>query len=483
MRISIRVRTILVMNLLVIGMAIVLGRIAGQVAGGVVEERLAGELVRNTSRFLEERNLPLTDDLMRYLGQIFGADVAAMGPDGAVLASSLAPAQTEELRRQIGRSGAGVVTIGGEEFRVDSQEVLRKDSTTGVARRVKLCLAVPRRQFLEARDKATERMTLLALPAVGVATVLAFALSVTITGPIRKLAAQADRLAEDASAQNVIGAADGKSAGTGLAIKRGPGEVVRLAESFDHLLESLRTAQGQLAQSQRLALLGGIAASVAHELRNPLSGIKMNVRVLRDQLPQAGEADESLRVILREIDRMDLYLEELLGLAKDPSARKAAAGGPQPVRLEEVADSVGLLLEGRFRHEGVEVVREFALVPPVAAEENQVRQVVMNLLINAIEAMPGGGTIRLGLRAAGEGFVHFSVADAGRGVAKEIAADIFEPFVTTKPGSAGLGLHLCRRIITEHGGRIGHDSLNHGTVFWFELPAYRGPNGAGGDTR
>jgi signal transduction histidine kinase len=144
------------------------------------------------------------------------------------------------------------------------------------------------------------------------------------------------------------------------------------------------------------------------------------------------------------------------------------------VRLSEVAESVLQLLEGRCRHENVNVLRDFADVPSVLADGNQIRQVVMNLVINAIEAMPGGGDVRLSLAPGGGGRVRFSVADRGRGVSAAEGEDVFSPFVTTKPGSVGLGLHVCRQIIRDHGGRIGYDNPGAGAVFWFELPVCDG---------
>jgi signal transduction histidine kinase len=246
-----------------------------------------------------------------------------------------------------------------------------------------------------------------------------------------------------------------------------------------------------------------VAASVAHELRNPLSGIKMNVRVLRDQVSGAGvlpadcpgtniaerqarppapasdqregeNFDDSFRVILREIDRMDLYLQELLSLAGNPSgaarSARSAAAVREPVQLAELADSVMSLLEGRCRHAGIEVRREFAAVPAVRADGEQVRQVILNLVINAIEAMPAGGEVRLGLAREAGGPVRFSVTDGGGGVRPPEGADVFDPFVTTKPGSAGLGLHLCRQIVGDHGGKIGYNNLATGAGVWFELP-------------
>jgi signal transduction histidine kinase len=128
-----------------------------------------------------------------------------------------------------------------------------------------------------------------------------------------------------------------------------------------------------------------------------------------------------------------------------------------------------LLLEGRCRHEGIEIVRDYAPGLQVAADGPKIRQVIMNLVLNAIQAQPGGGTVRLCVRAAGDGWVRFSVADTGKGVAGD--KDVFAPFVTTKPGSTGLGLHLCKKIIDEQGGRIGYENSDGGAVFWFELPS------------
>jgi signal transduction histidine kinase len=498
MRVSIGIRTVIVMNLLVVGVALAMGRIAGEVAGGVVEDRLTSELVRGTSLFLQHRNLPITDDLMSYLAEMFGVDAATITiKDGRIIASSLPPEQTAGLARQIeAAGGAGTVRVGGVPFRVDSGEIVRPAGPGGAPQRMRLCLMAPRRQFEEARSKALERLTVLALPAVAAATALAIALSLTITRPIRVLARRLDRLSEEA-ASSPGGAAMSLAVQAPGRRHRGPGEVVRLADSFDRLLASLAKAQAAVAQSERLATLGRLAASVAHELRNPLSGIQMNLRVLRDQLPPREAADESFHVILREIERMNLYIEELLNLAREPSAAGPPARERGPVDLKDAAESVLQLLQGKCEHEGIQIVREFQDAPPAHADANQARQAILNLLINAMEAMPGGGTIRVRVAPAARPLaggadgpadkvgddsaaphadrpagVRFEVADSGPGVSADLQADIFDPFVTTKPGGAGLGLHLCRQIVRRHGGRIGHDSSPAGAVFWFELPAH-----------
>jgi signal transduction histidine kinase len=252
---------------------------------------------------------------------------------------------------------------------------------------------------------------------------------------------------------------------------RGPREIARLTASFHRLLDRLAAARQRAARSERLATLGKVCLSVAHELRNPLSGIKMNVRVLKDRLPPSGD-DPGLDVILTEIERMDLYLNELMTFSTGaPAAEAPAATPPAPVRLSELADSVLSILAARCRHANVRVAAEYPPDQPlVRGDANQLRQVMMNLIVNAIEAMPSGGDLRIRVRAD-RGSASFRVADTGPGVRPERGCDIFDAFVSTKPNGVGLGLYLARRIVTRHGGRIGYDDSPAGAEFWFELPS------------
>jgi signal transduction histidine kinase len=490
MRISIKLRTIILTNLLVIGVCVIFGRLSGEVAGRVVEERLSGELAKNASSFLRDQKLPFDDSLMKYFSRIFGVEAATFR-DGnlQLVGSSMEPSKTEQLRRQIADfKSFGYVTLDGASYRVDCHQIVAPGRER-LPQTLRFCLVVPARQFEEARNKAIQRVSSLTLPTIGVVTLLAFVMSITITRPISKLSKQVKRLSQQAIfGSDIEPGARGPDGGL-LKIGRGPSEVARLAEAFNGLLTSLREAQGKLAESERLGALGTMAASVAHELRNPLSGLRMNLQVLCDELPEHHTSDESLKVALREIDRMDLYLQELLSLASpNGGIRDSGFGftgstahpspdmnaGPRPshralrVSLVELADSVMLLLEGKCTHAGIEIVRDYSPAPQVLADGGKIRQVIMNIILNAIQAMPGGGTVTLCVRPADQGWVRFSVADTGKGVIGD--KDVFAPFVTTKTGSTGLGLHLCKKIIDEQSGRIGYENSDNGAVFWFELP-------------
>jgi signal transduction histidine kinase len=415
--------------------------------------------------------LPFSDAMMARLRQILGAEVAAGLPDRrepSIVATSLPVPEAEELKNRLAHGPLPRrVNLAGNAYLVGEAAAADTGPGRGADEHVRLYVLVPEAEVEAAKVASTHTILLITFAAIALASLVGFWLSTTITRPIRRLAGRMDRLADHA-------ADDAVSLKLGSAEARGPTEVVRLERSFDRLLERLEEARRQLARSARLATVGQLAASVAHELRNPLSGVKMNAQVLADELAHKGIHDSGLDRIIRETDRMNLYLEELLGLAG------GAADDERPhdlkrlphVHLDEVGDSVVTLLAGRCRHGGVEVrCRWDADAVRVRAEETQVRQVILNLVLNALEAMPAGGTVTLSNRAADEGAVRFSVADTGKGMRASDGSDVFDPFVTTKPGGVGLGLYICRRNVERHGGRIGYDSSDDGATFWFELPA------------
>jgi signal transduction histidine kinase len=143
------------------------------------------------------------------------------------------------------------------------------------------------------------------------------------------------------------------------------------------------------------------------------------------------------------------------------------------VRIEPVAESVLAMLEARCRHAGVTVRCDWGEdTSPVRAGETPVRQVIVNLVLNALDATPSGGTVTLATRRRpDEGTVRFSVTDTGPGVRVPDGADLFDPFVTTKSDGVGLGLYVCRRNVEACGGRIGYATGEDGTTFWFDLSA------------
>ncbi len=469
MRLSIRARMILAMNLLVAAVGVAVGLAGIEVAASQIDRRLVQESARNAADVFSQERLPLDSDaLMAKSARLFGAEAVSLPVGGAgILASSLPTGLRDELHRQLAPDGKAppVVVLGGKRYRVGSAIVRRVSARSGDRKERHLLLLVPEKRVVEAQRWVAGRIAVFTLLAIVVATAVAFWISTSIARPVRRLADRMDRLGDEPRRADT--ARQRRPVG-------GPSELVRLDKSFDELLGRLASARRELDRSARLAALGQIAASVAHELRNPLSGIKMNARVLADELKGAVADDASLDHIIHEIDRMDLYLQELLSLASD----SAGAGEPAPpveaVDLAEQADSVLKLLAGRCEHSSVTVeVHSDPGAPAAEADTQRVRQIILNLAINALDAMVHGGRLSISIfPASDDGYVRVEVSDTGPGVRPAEGTDVFEPFVTTKPQGTGLGLYVCRRATASMQGRIGYRDEPEGATFWLELPVF-----------
>ena len=250
-------------------------------------------------------------------------------------------------------------------------------------------------------------------------------------------------------------------------------EVGEVAAAFGAMTESLQAHIEELVRAERLVLLGELAAGIAHEVRNPLEAIKGAAQVIEGQSGRDPAVAKFTRIIKDEVTELDRFLDGFLGFAR-----------PAPLRLEAVAAN-GLveealdLLAPLCDDRRIRLVRELAdHLPAVTADAHQVKQVLMNLCLNAIQAMPDGGTLTVATRAApsGErGGLELRVRDTGSGVAESVRPQVFEPFVTTKAGGSGLGLAVSRSIVERHGGRIWMaGGEGQGTLFGVWLPASGG---------
>jgi signal transduction histidine kinase/HAMP domain-containing protein len=252
----------------------------------------------------------------------------------------------------------------------------------------------------------------------------------------------------------------------------------------DDVTEELAT-KARLIQTERLAAIGKMAAHVTHEVRNPLSSIALNVEVLAEELQGADPSVQApLRAIQREIDRLTAITEEYLRLARVPAPRL------EPEDAVTLITEVARFVEREMEASGCALELDIGPdLPLVAADEAQIRQALLNLLRNAREAMPSGGTIVLAAKAVGGG-VEISVRDHGAGIAPEHRDKVFDLFFSTKERGTGLGLPLTQQIVIAHGGRIRcEDAPGGGTVFtvWLpaagELDARAGSGARGLDTR
>jgi PAS domain S-box-containing protein len=247
-------------------------------------------------------------------------------------------------------------------------------------------------------------------------------------------------------------------------------------------LTPLKRAEEHARQLDRLAALGRFTSGVAHEIRNPLTGIGAGVQYLARTIGPEDPQRENLEFILNEIRRLDRIVQELFDITHPRGLQLEV----RPV--EETARRAAQCLEALAGDRGVTLATELAArTPPVPHDSDQLEQVLINLLKNALEASAPGATVRLRVttvpvpprrargRAAGPaGFapgVRIQVEDQGCGIAPEALEKLFEPFFTTKPGGTGLGLYITHDIVKRHGGRLAVSSEpGRGTTFTVELP-------------
>lgn len=227
-----------------------------------------------------------------------------------------------------------------------------------------------------------------------------------------------------------------------------------------------RLRERQMVRAEQMAAIGQVAAGVAHELRNPLTSIKGLVQVNLREADARGLPAEDLRVIEHEVRRMERTLQTFLDFARPPR--------PDRHRLDpaEVVDRVVALVGGRARKQGV-ALRFLRPDGPgrVDGDQDQLQQLVLNLVLNALDAMPNGGAVEVELRPPRDGYVELLVRDTGAGIAPLILPKVFETFVSNKETGLGLGLPVSRRIAEDHGGSLTAYNLPAGgACFALRLP-------------
>ena len=237
-----------------------------------------------------------------------------------------------------------------------------------------------------------------------------------------------------------------------------------------------RELEEDLKRADRLVLIGTLAAGLAHEIRNPLGGIKGAAQLLRRSADGNPSMREYTDIMIREVDRVDQLIEQLLDLSRPAQLTLA------PVNIHEILEDV-LLLEGQtVGDRDIQIRKRFdPSLPPIRGDRAQLTQVFLNLVKNAFQAMERGGTLTITTRVETDyhirgqdtgpnRFIWVDLADEGGGIREEDLAHIFSPFFTTKINGTGLGLATCYRIIKEHGGTIRVESTEgKGSTFKVSL--------------
>ena len=383
------------------------------------------------------RNAPVLERLKEALG----ADVVTFHPNGGVLATTLGDADAELVRAVLASAASDTVTAGDGESVV--RDIVYEDVPFRVAYRALtsppgsvVAVVASTADVAAAQQSITRTVLFVSVVIVLLMAVASHLVARSVTAPVLRLVEYANAIA---------GGAD-----TGPAPLAGRDEVGRLAQSFSEMVGQLRASEARMLRSEKVAVTGLLAARVAHDVRNPLSSMKMQAQMLRHRLPQSGEDQELVHTILKEIDRVEWVVKGLLELSRpgDPQLRSASVN-------DVVEDALGDL-SAQLRYQKVVVETELEPdLPLTALDVDRVKLALLNLMVNAAEAMASGGTMLVATRLEDDGrAIGLEIRDDGVGVDPAVRDKLFDPFVSTKREGVGLGLVNARHIVESHDGTI-----------------------------
>jgi two-component system NtrC family sensor kinase len=353
----------------------------------------------------------------------------------------------------------GVIDIGVSLARVDRDMAVMQRTTVGTAALALLALA---------------------------ATVILYTRH-AVVGPVLRLVQATRRVASGDLKQRVpvesrseLGQLELSFNDMAESLARARAERLQLLASLEQQVEErtaeLRAAQDRLVQSEKLSSLGRLAASVAHEINNPLAGIltyaKLLIRTLEDPAGDErarADAVKQLRLVQRETERCTAIVRNMLDFARERPLTLADIG------VNAVVDEALMLVANQAKLQDVTLEKCLGDLPPVHADAGQLRQAFINIIINACDAMAGGGRLTVVTRVDARGMAEVRVSDTGCGIPPEHLAKVLDPFFTTKEKGTGLGLSVVYGIVERHGGKVDIQSeVGKGTTVTIRLPSVSG---------
>lgn len=398
-------------------------------------ERRAESQIANTSEVLSRGGFAFSPAILRSVKAITGVEVVTFDASGSVLSTTLDPSRAS-LSAAIATSplGARALSSTGPVIGTADCETPCLVAYRNVADRPGAVVAV----VIESREtaavvRALSRTFVIAAAAVIMALLLLSQfVARRVTAPINDLV----RFTRDVS--------DGRRDRA----REGDDEVGRLGRAFNDMLDRLEASRSALVQSEKLGLAGLLAARVAHDIRNPLASMKINAQLLEPAVQHDSEARELVTAVLHDVAQVDGVIRNLIELARPGDLRRV------PVDLVPVIRAVIRPLEARLRHRKIDLAIGLPDGPlPAHVDAERLGQALLNVLINAAEAMPEGGALAVSARNE-SGRVVIDVDDSGVGVDPSIVDRVFDPFVSSKPDGVGLGLVNAKAVIEGHGGTI-----------------------------
>jgi signal transduction histidine kinase len=410
--------------------------VALAVTSRALESRVEAQVL-STAALVGQSEFALNPTILRSVKAISGADVITYGPGGRVLASTVDPSRAGAYS-SVAAGAAEALRASGEGPRIRH---LACDGPCDVAytrlpaRPDAVVAVVASTSELVAATRALTR-TIVA------ATVLSVVVMVLVSQVIaRGVTAPIDQLV---GFTHLVAGGDVKRRAAD-----GDDEVGRLGAAFNDMLDRLKRSQHALVRSEKLALAGLFAARVAHDIRNPLSSIKMQTQLLHARVKD--DPDRAMTsAMLRDIAQVESVIRDLLELARPGELKR------RPTSLNAVVHDVLQQVAPQFAHRKITVETQFDVaLPSLPLDLERFKQALLNVVHNAADAMPTGGTLRVVTRlASGGSTIELDVCDDGVGVDPAILDRVFDPFVSTKPEGVGLGLVNAKAVVESHGGTI-----------------------------
>ena len=434
--------------------------VALSVTSGALRARLQAQLL-SAAAVISRSDLALNPAILRNLQEVIDAHIVTFASDGQIAAT------TAEGHPELAAAAMRAVTAAAEEAR-NGGTVLPMDcgqpclvAVRSVQGRPGYTVALlAETSALTSATRAVARTILLVAAASGLVMVLVSQAVVRrVTAPLDRLVSFARELSPSARRQRT---------------EVGENEVGALAQAFNDMLDRLDKSQDALVRSEKLALAGFIAARVAHDIRNPLSSIKMQTQLLRGRLGSDPDDDATLTAVLHDIDQVESVIRDLLELARPGELQR------ERLSINMVIHDALRQLAAQFKHRKIAVDLQLSdELPLVSLDQKRFKQVLLNVLVNASEAMATGGVISVTSRLDGPSELQVEICDDGIGVDATTLDRVFDPFVSTKRDGVGLGLVNAKAVVDAHGGRIRlaarHPKGTCATI-WIPLPA-SGPDG------
>jgi signal transduction histidine kinase len=434
-------KIVLPFTLLFVAAMLITAGVSVSLISHVLELRVRQQ-IDHVSETLAQAGFALNPSILEKLKWMVGAEVLTYRPNGEVLASTwkepipaalLAALQTPDVAHRLFHQDESVVIRevrwDGAPFRVAYRRLQAPEE--GI-----VALAVPAADIVAARGSIARTLGVVAVLMIALMGLVGHRIARSITAPLQRLVEAAGEVAAgDRSRKITVDSRD---------------EVGTLAAAFDEMVQRLRTSEEDLLHSEKLALTGQLAARVAHDVRNPLSSIKMRAQLLRTKLKPGAENVEVLEGILQEIGRVEWVIAGLLDLSRPAELLLL------PRDANDVLRDVLRSMEAQLKHRKIVLRTELQPgLPAVMIDANGLTMALVNLITNAADAMPDGGTLTTRTRATDDDrSIVLEIADDGIGIDPSVRERLFDPFFSTKREGVGLGLVNSKSIVERHGGRL-----------------------------